>query len=143
MVELTTYLFPAVQALFCLVIAVVWLAGFIRQRNFGFLLLTLATLAEGITSLIRQMLINYVFLSSTSSFGRRTVYHGRNDRNDYSGDLHCVLDCYRSGRESGRLPPTKVSNPCRHKPSRIWLGTLVIRPPSPDLSAQTGAFPYR
>jgi hypothetical protein len=61
MVELTTYLFPAVQALFCLVIAVVWLAGFIRQRNFGFLLLTLATLAEGITSLIRQMLINYVF----------------------------------------------------------------------------------
>jgi hypothetical protein len=60
MPELTTYLFPAVQGLFCLVIAVVWLAGFIRQRNFGFLLLTLATLAEGITSLIRQMLINYV-----------------------------------------------------------------------------------
>lgn len=61
MVELTTYLFPAIQALFCLIIAAVWLAGFIRQRNFGFLLLTLTTLAEGITSLIRQMLMNYVF----------------------------------------------------------------------------------
>jgi hypothetical protein len=61
MVELTTYLYPAVQGLFCLVITGVWLVGFIRQRNFGFLLLTLATLAEGITGLIRQMLINYVF----------------------------------------------------------------------------------
>jgi len=60
MAELTTYLFPAVQALFCLIIAGVWLAGFIRQRNFGFLLLTLATLAEGLTSLIRQALTNYV-----------------------------------------------------------------------------------
>jgi hypothetical protein len=60
MVELTTYLFPTVQALFCLIIAGVWLAGFIRQRNFGFLLLTLATLAEGLTSLIRQALTNYV-----------------------------------------------------------------------------------
>ncbi len=47
MVELTTYLYPAVQGLFCLVIAAVWLVGFLRQRNFGFLLLTLATLAEG------------------------------------------------------------------------------------------------
>ena len=60
MVELTTYLFPAVQALFCLVIAFVWLAGFIRQRNFGFLLLTLATLAEALTSLVRQAFTNYV-----------------------------------------------------------------------------------
>jgi hypothetical protein len=60
MVELTTYLYPAIQGLFCLVIAVVWLVGFLRQRNFGFLLLTLATLAEGVTSLVRQALINYV-----------------------------------------------------------------------------------
>lgn len=60
MAEFTTYLFPAVQALFCLIIAAVWLAGFIRQRNFGFLLLTLATLAEGLTSIIRQALTNYV-----------------------------------------------------------------------------------
>jgi hypothetical protein len=60
MAELTTYLFPAVQGLFCLIVAVVWLIGFIRQRNIGFLLLTLATLAEGVTSPIRQALINYV-----------------------------------------------------------------------------------
>ncbi len=60
MAEITTYLFPAVQALFCLIIAGVWLAGLIRQRNFGFLLLSLATLAEGLTSLIRQALTNYV-----------------------------------------------------------------------------------
>jgi hypothetical protein len=77
MVELTTYLFPAVHALFCLVIAVVWLAGFIRQRNFGFLLLTLATLAEGITSLIRQMLINYVFYHQAHlSVGERSSTAG-------------------------------------------------------------------
>jgi hypothetical protein len=61
MAELTTYLIPAVQGLFCLIVAVVWLIGFIRQRNIGFLLLTLATLAEGVTSLVRQALINYVF----------------------------------------------------------------------------------
>jgi hypothetical protein len=61
MVELTTYLYPAIQGLFCLVIAVVWLLGFLRQHNFGFLLLTLATLAEGVTSLVRQALVNYVF----------------------------------------------------------------------------------
>ena len=60
MVELTTYLYPGVQGLFCLVIAAVWLVGFLRQRNFGFLLLTLATLAEGVTSLVRQALFNYV-----------------------------------------------------------------------------------
>jgi riboflavin transporter FmnP len=60
MAELTTYLFPAVQGIFCLIIAVVWLIGFIRQRNVGFLLLTLATLAEGVTSLVRQALLNYV-----------------------------------------------------------------------------------
>ena len=70
MVELTTSLYPAVQGLFCLVIAVVWLVGFLRQRNFGFLLLSLATLAEGVTSLARQALINYViyhepYLSAT------------------------------------------------------------------------------
>lgn len=61
MAEFTTYLFPIVQGLFCLIIAVVWLIGLIRQRNIGFLLLTLATLAEGITSLVRQALVNYVF----------------------------------------------------------------------------------
>jgi hypothetical protein len=61
MSELTTYLFSAVQGLFCLIVAVVWLIGFIRQRNVGFLLLTLATLAEGVAGLVRQALINYVF----------------------------------------------------------------------------------
>jgi hypothetical protein len=60
MIEITTYLYPAIQGLFCIIVAVVWLVGFVRQRNFGFLLLTFAVLAEGITSVIRQALINYV-----------------------------------------------------------------------------------
>jgi hypothetical protein len=61
MTELTSYLFPGVQGLFCLILTAIWLIGFIRERNVGFLLLTLATLAEGVTSLVRQALINYVF----------------------------------------------------------------------------------
>ena len=60
MAELTTYLFPAVQALFYLIIGIVWLVGFIRQRNAGFLLLMLASLAEALTTLARQAIINYV-----------------------------------------------------------------------------------
>jgi hypothetical protein len=60
MAELTTYLFPAVQALFYLIIGIVWLVGFIRQRNAGFLLLMLASLAEALTTLARQGIINYV-----------------------------------------------------------------------------------
>ena len=60
MVELTTYLFPAIQALFCIIIGIVWLAGFFRHRNFGFLLLGFVALAEGVTSLVRQAIINYI-----------------------------------------------------------------------------------
>jgi hypothetical protein len=60
MAELTTYLFPAVQALFYLIIGIVWLVGFLRQRNAGFLLLMLASLAEALTALARQGIINYV-----------------------------------------------------------------------------------
>ena len=63
--ELPTYIFPVVQAFFCLVIAVVWLVGFLRQRNVGFLILSLATLAEGVTSLARQFLFNYVIYHQT------------------------------------------------------------------------------
>ena len=37
MAELQTYIFPAIQAFFLLIIAIAWLVGFIRQRNFGFL----------------------------------------------------------------------------------------------------------
>jgi hypothetical protein len=60
MAELPTYIYPVIQAFFCLVIAVVWLIGFLRQRNIGFSILSLATLAEGVTSLVRQALFNYV-----------------------------------------------------------------------------------
>jgi hypothetical protein len=65
MAELTTYLFPAVQALFYLIIGIVWLVGFIRQRNAGFLLLMLASLAEALTTLARQGIINYVIFHET------------------------------------------------------------------------------
>jgi hypothetical protein len=58
--ELTTYLFPAIQALFCFLIGIVWLVGFFRHRNFGFLPLGFVALAEGVTSLIRQGVINYI-----------------------------------------------------------------------------------
>ncbi|HEY4815279.1 MAG TPA: hypothetical protein VIH58_11405 [Chthoniobacterales bacterium] len=77
MPELTTYIFPAVQGLFCLIVAVVWLIGFIRQRNVGFLLLTLATLAEGVTGLVRQALVNYViFHQAHLSVAERTATIG-------------------------------------------------------------------
>ena len=36
MAELQTYIFPAIQAFFLLIIAIARLIGFIRQRNFGF-----------------------------------------------------------------------------------------------------------
>jgi hypothetical protein len=60
MVELQAYLFPAIQAFFCIIVAVVWLIGFFRQRNFGFILLGFVVLAEAVTALVRQALINYV-----------------------------------------------------------------------------------
>jgi len=60
MAELQTYIFPAIQAFFLLIVAIAWLAGFIRQRNFGFLLLTIVFLAEGVATGIRQAIINYV-----------------------------------------------------------------------------------
>jgi len=63
--ELTTYLFPATQALFCIVIAIVWLIGFFRHRNFGFILLGFVVLAEAATALVRQGLINYTIFHQT------------------------------------------------------------------------------
>ena len=60
MVELSSYLFPAVQAFFCIIIGVVWLIGFFRHRNFGFILVGFVVLAEAVTALVRQALINYV-----------------------------------------------------------------------------------
>jgi heme/copper-type cytochrome/quinol oxidase subunit 2 len=59
--ELPTYLFPAIQGLFGIVIASVWAIGFLRTRNFGFLLLTFAALGECVAALVRQAVINYIF----------------------------------------------------------------------------------
>jgi hypothetical protein len=63
--ELQTYLFPAIQGLFFLIIAVVWLVGFVRQRNFGFLILAFVMLGESVTNLARQAMLNYVLYHQT------------------------------------------------------------------------------
>jgi hypothetical protein len=60
MAELQTYIFPAIQGFFFLIIAIGWLVGFIRQRDFGFLLLTIVFLAEAVATGIRQAILNYV-----------------------------------------------------------------------------------
>jgi hypothetical protein len=67
MPELTTYLIPATQLFFFIVLAIVWLVGFIRKRNFGFLLLAFVTLAEGALSVARQGFINYLVFHSGSN----------------------------------------------------------------------------
>ena len=77
MAELTTYLFPATQALFCIIISIVWLIGFFRHRNFGFLLLGFVVLAEAATALVRQGLINYTIFHQTNlSVTERTAFIG-------------------------------------------------------------------
>ena len=67
MAELTTYLIPATQLFFFIVLAIVWLVGFIRKRSFGFLLLAFVTLAEGAISVARQGFISYLIFHSGSS----------------------------------------------------------------------------
>ena len=59
--ELPTYIFPAIQGLFGILIAIIWAIGFFRQRNFGFLLLAFAALGECVASLVRQAVVNYIF----------------------------------------------------------------------------------
>jgi hypothetical protein len=77
MVELSTYLFPAIQAFFCIIIGVVWLIGFFRERNFGFILLGFVVLAEAVTALVRQALINYVIYHQPHlSVTERTTFFG-------------------------------------------------------------------
>jgi hypothetical protein len=77
MVELSTYLFPATQAFFSIIIGIIWLVGFFRHRNFGFILLAFVLLAEATTALIRQGLINYVIYHQTGlSVSERTTFIG-------------------------------------------------------------------
>jgi hypothetical protein len=77
MVELSTYLFPAIQAFFCIIIGVVWLIGFFRQHNLGFILLGFVVLAEAVTALVRQALINYVIYHQPHlSVTERTTFFG-------------------------------------------------------------------
>jgi hypothetical protein len=77
MVELQAYLFPAIQAFFCIIIALVWLIGFFRQRNFGFILLGFVVLAEAVTALVRQAIISYVIYHQPHlSVTERTTFFG-------------------------------------------------------------------
>jgi hypothetical protein len=77
MVELSSYLFPATQGLFCIIIGIVWLIGFFRQRNVGFILLGFVVLAEAVTALVRQGLINYVIYHQPHlSVTERTTFFG-------------------------------------------------------------------
>jgi hypothetical protein len=77
MVELSSYLFPATQGFFCIIIGIVWLIGFFRQRNFGFILLGFVVLAEAVTALARQALINYVIYHQPNlSASERTAFFG-------------------------------------------------------------------
>lgn len=59
--ELPTYIFPAIQGLLGIVIAIIWAVGFFRHRNFGFLLLAFAALGECVTGLVRQAVVNYIY----------------------------------------------------------------------------------
>jgi hypothetical protein len=75
MVELSSYLFPATQGFFCIVIGIVWLIGFFRHRNFGFILLGFVMVAEAVTAPVRQALINYViYHQPTLSVSERTTF---------------------------------------------------------------------
>jgi hypothetical protein len=77
MVELSSYLFPATQGFFCIIVAIVWLLGFFRHRNFGFILLGFVVLAEAVTALARQALINYVIYHQPNlSVSERTTFFG-------------------------------------------------------------------
>jgi hypothetical protein len=77
MVELSSYLFPATQGFFCIIIGIVWLIGFFRHRNFGFILLGFVVLAEAVTALGRQALINYVIYHQPNlSVTERTTFFG-------------------------------------------------------------------
>jgi hypothetical protein len=77
MVELSSYLFPATQGFFCLLIGIVWLIGFFRHRNFGFILLGFVVLAEAVTALVRQALLNYVIYHQPNlSATEKTTFFG-------------------------------------------------------------------
>jgi hypothetical protein len=74
MEELKTFLVPAAQLFFFFIIGIVWLIGFIRQRNAGFLLLALATPAASAVNVIRQAIINSViFHSNNVALAQRTA----------------------------------------------------------------------
>jgi hypothetical protein len=66
MEELKTFLIPAAQLFFFFIIAIVWVIGFIRQRNAGFLFLALATLAVSAVNVIRQAIVNSILFHSNN-----------------------------------------------------------------------------
>jgi hypothetical protein len=64
MEELKTFLTPVSQLFFFFILAIIWVAGFIRQRNLGFLFLALASLATAALNVIRQAIVNTVIFHS-------------------------------------------------------------------------------
>jgi hypothetical protein len=62
--ELWTYLAPGVQLFFFIILTIVWVVGFVRQRNLGFLFLALATFAVAALTVIRQAIFNAVLYHS-------------------------------------------------------------------------------
>jgi hypothetical protein len=64
MEELKTFLAPVVQLFFFFILTIVWVAGFVRQRNIGFLFLALATISAAALGVIRQAIVNAVLFHS-------------------------------------------------------------------------------
>jgi hypothetical protein len=65
--ELQTFLVPGVALFFFVVFAIVWLIGFIRQRNIGFLILAFVMLMEGAVNIARQVVFNVIYFHSTAT----------------------------------------------------------------------------
>ena len=64
--ELQTFLVPGTALFFLVILAIVWLLGFLRQRNVGFLILAFVMLLEGVLNLARQFVFNFFLFHSTS-----------------------------------------------------------------------------
>jgi hypothetical protein len=108
MAELQTYVFPAIQAFFLLIMAIAWLVGFIRQRNLGFLPLTIVFLAEGVATGTRQAIINHVFYHEPGlPVSERTSYVSLIGLSLWAFSL--CFGSYRPRRVSDRVPSPKIS----------------------------------
>jgi hypothetical protein len=77
MQQLWTFLAPVVQLFFYFILTIVWVAGFVRQKNPGFLFLALATFAAAALNVIRQAVVNgVVYYSGNVSAVQRSTTLG-------------------------------------------------------------------